>query len=69
MAVKDSGAAKIANAFNTCRKHSYPSHNRASDLISYVIQAKLDTPRLQGIVVGSDVGACSTMESSTHTAG
>jgi hypothetical protein len=62
MAVKDSGAAKIANAFNTYPEHAILHITEQDDLISYLIQARL-IHRGSGAVVGSGVGACSTMES------
>lgn len=62
MAVKDSGAAKIANAFNTFPEHVILHVTERDDLISYLVQAKL-VHRASGAVVGSGVGACSTMES------
>lgn len=62
MAVKDSGAAKIYNAFNTYPEHVVLHVTERDDLLSYLIQAKL-VHRISGVVVGSGVGACSTMES------
>jgi hypothetical protein len=62
IAVKDSGAAKIYNGFNTFPEHVILHITEKDDLISYLVQAKL-VHRISGAVVGSGVGACSTMES------
>jgi len=62
MAVKDSGSAKITNAFNTYPEHTILHVTERDDMLSYLVQAKL-VHRLSGAVVGSGVGACSTKES------
>jgi hypothetical protein len=62
MALKDCGASKIANAFNTYPEHTILHYvEKEGDLISCLIQTKLIL-RNTGQVVASGVGSCSTME-------
>ena len=61
-ALRDSGASKIANAFNTYPDHIILSSREDENAISYLVQAKLIN-RNTGRVVAVGVGSCSTMES------
>lgn len=62
MALRDPGASKIANAFNTYPEHIILHAREDEDVISYLIQAKL-VNRNTDKVVAIGVGGCSTMES------
>jgi hypothetical protein len=62
MALKDSGASKIANAFNCYPEHEILHLREDDEVISYLVQAKM-VSRVTGNVVAVGVGACSTMES------
>ena len=62
LALRDPGASKIANAFNTYPVHIMLHTREDEDVISYLVQANLIS-RTTGKVVGVGVGGCSTMES------
>ncbi|MBU0778020.1 hypothetical protein KKF82_07160, partial [Patescibacteria group bacterium] len=57
----DPGAQKIANAFNTYPKHNVLFREETEQLISYTIETQLISRDTQQ-VVGSGIGASSTME-------
>ncbi len=59
--LRDPGAQKIANAFNCYPKHNVLFHEESESLISYTIEAQL-IHRDSQQVVGSGIGASSTME-------
>lgn len=62
MALRDPGASKINNAFNTYPDYKVLYQEEADTLITFHIQANL-IDRKTGLVVAVGVGACSTMES------
>jgi hypothetical protein len=61
MALRDPGASKVCNAFNTYPEHIILHSTENDEMISYLIQTKLIS-RATGQVVASGIGACSTLE-------
>jgi hypothetical protein len=61
LALRDPGASKIANAFNTYPEHIILHSREEDDIISYLIQVKLIS-RNTGEIVAVGIGACSTLE-------
>lgn len=61
MALRDPGASKINNAFNTFPEHTILHSIEDDEVISYLIQVRL-IARKTGQVVATGVGACSTLE-------
>lgn len=61
LALRDPGASKIINSFNCYPDHKILHYEETEALTSYLVQTSL-IDRVTGLVVGTGIGACSTLE-------